>query len=99
MERAQCRDEQEMAREQEQRAKQQERIGSWGGVRPGTNGAGRKGSDGLLGYDELYALWERQNWRAHELDFSVDREHWVTPPRESQIHPTWSMGAFYIGEE
>jgi ribonucleoside-diphosphate reductase beta chain len=99
MERAQGRDERELAREREQRAKQQERIGSWGGAKPGTNGAGRRGTDGLLGYTELYALWERQNWSAHELEFSVDREQWVTTPRESQIHTTWSLGSFYIGEE
>jgi ribonucleoside-diphosphate reductase beta chain len=99
MERAQGRDEKELAREREQRAKQLERVGSWGGKKPGANGAGRTGADGLLDYTDLYALWERQNWRAHELDFSVDREQWVTTPRESQIHMTWSLGSFYIGEE
>jgi ribonucleoside-diphosphate reductase beta chain len=99
VERAQGRDNTEMAREREQRAKQEERIGSWGGARPSTNGASRKGSDGLLGYPELYALWERQNWRAHELDFSVDREQWVTTPAQAQQHTTWSLGSFYIGEE
>ncbi len=99
MERAQGRDEQEMAREREQRTKQDARVGSWGGAKPGTNGAGRQGTDGLLDYTELYALWERQNWKAHELDFSVDREQWVTTPRDSQIHTTWSLGSFYIGEQ
>jgi ribonucleoside-diphosphate reductase beta chain len=99
MQRAQGRDETEMAREQEQRAKQQERIGSWGGARPSTNGSSRKGTDGLLDYTELYALWERQNWRASELDFSVDREQWVTTPGDAQLHTTWSLGSFYIGEE
>jgi ribonucleoside-diphosphate reductase beta chain len=99
LERAQGRGEREMAREHEQRAKQQDRIGSWGGKKPGTNGAGRKGTDGLLDYTDLYALWERQNWRAHELDFSVDREQWVATPRESQLHTTWSLGSFYIGEQ
>jgi len=100
MERAQGRDQREMAREQEQRAKQTERIGSWGGARPSTNGtASRRSTDGLLDYTELYALWERQNWRAHELDFSIDREQWVTTPRDSQIHTTWSLGSFYVGEE
>jgi ribonucleoside-diphosphate reductase beta chain len=93
MERAQGRDEKEMAREQEQRAKQQQRIGSWG-----SNGKG-KSEDGLLDYPQLYALWERQNWSAHELDFSVDREQWVTTPGEAQLHTTWSLGSFYIGEE
>jgi ribonucleoside-diphosphate reductase beta chain len=93
MERAQGRDEKEMAREREQRAKQQERIGSWGSNRDA------RPRDGLLDYTELYALWERQNWSAHELDFSVDREHWVTTPHASQVHTTWSLGSFYIGEE
>ena len=27
-------------------------------------------------YDDLYARWERGNWRASEIDFSVDREQW-----------------------
>ncbi|HYZ28405.1 MAG TPA: ribonucleotide-diphosphate reductase subunit beta, partial [Thermoleophilaceae bacterium] len=97
MERAQGRDQREMAREREQRAKQQERAGSWGGAKPGTNG--RRSTDGLLDYPELYALWERQNWSAHEIDFTDDREQWVTTPTESQVHMTWSLGSFYIGEE
>src|SRR3954452_8757846 len=99
MERAQGRDEKELARESQQRAKQAERIGSWGGKRADTNGGSRKGADGLLDYTELYALWERQNWRAHEAALAVDREQWVTTPSESQRHTTWSLGAFYIGEE
>src|SRR4051794_823003 len=99
MERAQGRDEKEMAREREQRAKQEQRIGSWGGRRPGASGARRHGTDGLLDYTELYALWERQNWSAHEIDFTVDREQWAITPRDSQLHMTWSLGNFYIGEE
>jgi hypothetical protein len=27
----------------------------------------------LLSYEDLYARWERSNWRATELDFSEDR--------------------------
>jgi ribonucleoside-diphosphate reductase beta chain len=61
-------------------------------------GDARRGGE-LMGYGELYALWERQNWRAHELDFSVDREQWLASPREAQEHTTWSLGSFYIGEE
>ena len=53
----------------------------------------------LLDYRQLYALWERQNWRAHELDFTVDREQWVTTPREAQESTIWSLGSFYVGEE
>ena len=111
MERAQGRDDAEMARESEQRAKQSERVGSWGGSMNGASAGHGQGdvaheSEGerrrtgkLLDYQQLYALWEKQNWRASELDFSVDREHWVATPRESQLHTAWSMGSFYVGEE
>ena len=61
-------------------------------------GDARRGGD-LMTYEQLYALWEKQNWRAHELDFSVDREQWVTTPREAQLHTMWSLGSFYVGEE
>src|SRR6476620_7656299 len=30
----------------------------------------------LLTYEELYLLWERQQWQTQELDFSRDREDW-----------------------
>jgi ribonucleoside-diphosphate reductase beta chain len=59
----------------------------------------RRTSGDLLTYGELYALWERSNWRAHELDFSVDREHWLITPSEGQRHMAWTMGSFYVGEE
>jgi ribonucleoside-diphosphate reductase beta chain len=58
----------------------------------------KKGAD-LLTYEELYALWERQNWKAHELDFSVDKAHWLATPTESQTETIWSTASFYIGEE
>ena len=61
--------------------------------------AGRRDGVGLMTYEELYALWERQNWRVHELDFSVDREQWLTTPREGQENTEWSLGLFYVGEE
>jgi ribonucleoside-diphosphate reductase beta chain len=113
IDRAQGRDDAELEREAEQRAVQERRRGSWGGYRgsgiplqsvdsgdPAHESAGdaRRGGE-LMGYGELYALWERQNWRAHELDFSVDREQWLASPREAQEHTTWSLGSFYIGEE
>jgi ribonucleoside-diphosphate reductase beta chain len=53
----------------------------------------------LLTYEELYALWERSNWRAHELDFSVDREQWLISPSEGQKHTAWTLSSFYVGEE
>jgi ribonucleoside-diphosphate reductase beta chain len=59
----------------------------------------RRTSGDLLTYEELYALWERGNWRVHELDFSVDREQWLVTPTEGQRHTAFSMASFYVGEE
>src|SRR5207247_2911281 len=59
----------------------------------------RKAGADLLTYHELYALWERQNWKAHEIDFSVDKAQWLTTPTESQSETIWSTASFYLGEE
>ena len=91
IDRAQGRDDEEMRRESAQREVQSRRSGSWGSE-PARDGD-------LLDYQQLYGVWERQNWRVHELDFSVDREQWVASPREAQENMLWSLGSFYIGEE
>jgi ribonucleoside-diphosphate reductase beta chain len=109
IDRSQGRDDAELKREAKQRRIQKKRAGMWGastnGSGPGqgdpghhTEGARRDGA-GLLDYRQLYALWERQNWKAHEIDFSIDKEHWVATPRQAQEHTTWSLGSFYVGEE
>jgi ribonucleoside-diphosphate reductase beta chain len=90
--RAQGEDDAEMKREAKQRRLQEERAGLY------AQGGDHDG-DGLLDYRQLYALWERQNWKATELDFSVDREQWVVTPREAQESTIWSLGSFYVGEE
>src|SRR3954468_19838033 len=90
--RAQGADHGEMKREAKQRRIQEERAGLYAS-------GGDHDGDGLLDYRQLYALWERQNWRATELDFTVDREHWVVTPREAQESTIWSLGSFYVGEQ
>jgi ribonucleoside-diphosphate reductase beta chain len=109
IERSEGRDRGELEREQRQRAIQESRA-TWGsrvnGSGPGQGdpaheaegGRRKKGAD-LLTYEELYALWERQNWKAHELDFSEDKRQWLTTPTESQFETIWSTASFYIGEE
>jgi ribonucleoside-diphosphate reductase beta chain len=96
----------ELERELRQREVQTRRAGSWGAsangaartIDPAQGGAAAK-RDNLMSYEQLYALWEKRNWRAHELDFSVDREQWVTAPAEAQRHTTFTMSSFYVGEE
>jgi ribonucleoside-diphosphate reductase beta chain len=109
MDRAEGRDGAELEREVRQRQIQSSRAGAWGS-KASTSANGGASSDagdpgarrpkgGLMDYEQLYALWERQNWRSHELDFSVDREHWLATPAEAQAHTAFSLGSFYVGEE
>ena len=61
--------------------------------------APRSAAEGLS-YDDLYARWERGNWRVTELDFSVDREHWEE--RFSDFERTaalWNYALFFWGED
>jgi ribonucleoside-diphosphate reductase beta chain len=107
IDRAQGNDDAELKRERKQRELQERRAGGWSsnGARPGQGDPGHddeaaaRDGGGLLDYRQLYALWERQNWKAHELDFSVDREHWVVTPRAAQENQMWTLGSFYVGEE
>jgi ribonucleoside-diphosphate reductase beta chain len=107
MDRAEGVDEPELEREQRQRAIQESRAGAWGSssngataraIDPAQGGAAGK-RDNLLSYEQLYALWEKRNWRSHELDFSIDREQWLATPTEAQRHTAWTMSSFYVGEE
>ena len=99
IERSLGRDDEEQRRESEQRAVQQARAGGgFNGASPEGQGDPAQGSQ-LLGYRQLYALWEQQNWRASELDFTVDKEQWLATPTAAQESTIWSLGSFYVGEE
>jgi ribonucleoside-diphosphate reductase beta chain len=111
IERSEGRDDAELEREQRQRLVQEGRL-TWGAGRNGAvphgqgdpaeqreNGAKRRSGPSLLAYEDLYALWERQNWKAHEIDFTVDKQHWLATPTEGQRDTMWSLSSFYIGEE
>ena len=93
IERSEGRDDEELEREERQR-RVQERRATWGSgvngagagaraIRPSRRGGAPQRAAELLSYEELYALWERQNWRAHEIDFTVDKEQWLATPTES----------------
>jgi ribonucleoside-diphosphate reductase beta chain len=61
--------------------------------------AGR-GAVKLLGYDELYGLWERQQWLTQELDFSQDRVDWHERiPEEERFQRLYGLSSFFIGEQ
>jgi ribonucleoside-diphosphate reductase beta chain len=53
----------------------------------------------LLNPQQLYELWEKQHWLAHELDFSKDKEDWVKLTEEERDWFVWGLASFFIGEE
>jgi len=53
----------------------------------------------LLTYEELYSLWERQQWQTQELDFSQDREDWAAFPEEERFQRMYGLSSFFIGEQ
>jgi ribonucleoside-diphosphate reductase beta chain len=59
-----------------------------------------RGRAKLLGYEELYRLWERQQWRTQDLDFTQDRIDWrerIDP--EERFQRMYGLSAFFIGEQ
>jgi ribonucleoside-diphosphate reductase beta chain len=59
-----------------------------------------RGEANLLGYTELYELWERQQWRTQDIDFSRDRTDWnerIEP--EERFQRMYGLSAFFIGEQ
>jgi ribonucleoside-diphosphate reductase beta chain len=54
----------------------------------------------LLSYRELYELWERQQWRVGDLDFSRDRVDWHERfPRERRVAERFGLSGFFLGEQ
>jgi hypothetical protein len=53
-----------------------------------------------ISYTDLYARWERGNWRATELDLSVDRDHWHERFTDTQRRAAlWNYALFLHGED
>lgn len=48
---------------------------------------------------DLYDLWEAQNWKVADLDFSEDAEHWqiLMPEIKEELFGTFTL--FFIGEQ
>ena len=59
-----------------------------------------RGESQLLGYRELYELWERQQWRTQDLDFSQDRIDWHERiDAEERYMRMYGLSSFFIGEQ
>jgi ribonucleoside-diphosphate reductase beta chain len=67
---------------------------------PGTLGTEQQARElRLLGPQQLYELWERQQWASQEIDFSRDREHWANLSEEEREWAVWILSSFFVGEE
>jgi ribonucleotide reductase beta subunit family protein with ferritin-like domain len=53
-----------------------------------------------ISYTDLYARWERGNWRATEIDFSEDRRQWQEELTEFERKAAlWNYALFFWGED
>src|SRR5271167_1419456 len=53
----------------------------------------------LLEPQQLYELWERQNWQSHTIDFTQDKLDWAGMDDETRRNLSWNLSSFFIGEE
>src|ERR1700686_2907016 len=49
-------------------------------------------------YRELYYRWERQQWKAQDIDFSEDRKQWEAMPQDEREMRIYALSAFFQGE-
>ena len=53
----------------------------------------------LMTPQQLYELWERQNWQSHTIDLSQDARDWAQMDPELRRQLAWNLSSFFIGEE
>jgi ribonucleoside-diphosphate reductase beta chain len=67
---------------------------------PGLMESADRGDVKLLTYRELYELWERQQWRTQDLDFSQDRRDWHERfDADERFARMYGLSSFFIGEQ
>src|ERR1700710_1045469 len=67
---------------------------------PGLMESADSGQVNLLSYHQLYELWERQQWRTQDLDFTQDRIDWHERiPPEERYQRMYGLSSFFIGEQ
>jgi ribonucleoside-diphosphate reductase beta chain len=53
----------------------------------------------LMDPQQLYELWERQQWSSQTIDFAKDREDWAGLSDEDRRNLSWNLSSFFVGEE
>jgi ribonucleoside-diphosphate reductase beta chain len=49
-------------------------------------------------YRELYYRWEKQQWKASEIDFSLDQQQWAAMSHDEHMMRIYGLSAFFQGE-
>ena len=67
---------------------------------PGLMESADSGQVNLLTYTQLYELWERQQWRTQDIDFTQDRIDWHERiPEEERFQRMYGLSGFFVGEQ
>jgi ribonucleoside-diphosphate reductase beta chain len=53
----------------------------------------------LMDPQQLYALWERQQWQSQAIDLERDMEQWAALSEEDKEEHLWGLSSFFVGEE
>src|SRR5919199_1545890 len=61
--------------------------------------AADRGAVNLLTYEQLYLLWERQQWRTQDIDFTQDRADWQRMDDDERFQRMYGLSSFFIGEQ
>ncbi len=53
----------------------------------------------LMRPQQLYELWERQQWQSLGIDLERDKEQCKEIPDEQRAEHLWGLSSFFLGEE
>jgi ribonucleoside-diphosphate reductase beta chain len=53
----------------------------------------------LMGPQQLYELWERQQWQSQAIDLERDKADWAAIDDEAKQEHLWGLSSFFVGEE
>ena len=53
----------------------------------------------LMNPQQLYELWERQQWQSQAIDLERDRRDWEALSEQQRDEAIYTLSAFFIGEE
>ena len=53
----------------------------------------------LMDPQQLYELWEKQNWVSQTIDLTKDKADWAGFTEEERSNMAWNLSSFFVGEE